>query len=106
MSDIRRPDKQSDLPFPQNFGRIRTIQIPNPLKVENFLFNGIILGWFALQNIFISEKFYCWNPDGHPGNVTKEEILASLATNKDWDIHGRASSRQTRAFGEPTHKYP
>ena len=99
MSYIRRPDKSSGLPFPQNFGRIRKNQIPNPFKVENFLFNGIILGWFALQNIFISEKFYCWNPDGHPGNVTKEEILASLATNKDWDINGRA-------FGEPTHKYP
>ena len=57
----------------------------NPPKVENFLFNGIILGWFALQNIFINEKFYCWNPEG---DVSKEEILANLATNKDLDIHG------------------
>ena len=61
-------------------------QIQIPSKVENFLFNGIILGWFALQNIFINEKFYCWNPDG---NIAKEEVLANLAINKDWDIHGR-----------------
>jgi len=52
--------------------------------VENFLFNGIILGWFALQNIFINEKFYCWNPEPKEGIpfVTKEEILVSLAANK------------------------
>ena len=65
-------------------------KILNPWKVENFLFNGLILGWFALQEIFISEKFYCWNPEPEdPADfIPKEEILASLAANKEEDIHG------------------
>ena len=71
---------------------IWTFGLKNPWKVENFLFNGLILGWFALQNIFISEKFYCWNPDDNPETnpnfIPKEEVLASLAANKEEDIHG------------------
>ena len=81
---IKWPSKLAKFWKNLNFSNFK-FQIQIPSKVENFLFNGIILGWFALQNIFINEKFYCWNPDG---NITKEEVLANLAINKDWDIHG------------------